>query len=160
MGQFMEELIRSSKKLFLPESFEFLLLQYYCGYTHEQAVRDLADDLTFERLYERLTIQEKRLGFIYSKSFNVGRFYYARLLPELNGLPNKDLSAKVSVDITDSAVVSKESCKDRLSEFLRSIGLSEYFLQVYDKLPESTHEYELPTEIVFALHDLGVKEFQ
>lgn len=160
VGQFIENMMKSGKKLFLPESFEFLLLQYYCGYTHEQAVADLKDDITFERLYDRLTVQEKRLGFTYSKSFTTGRFYYARLLPELNGLPNKDLSAKVSVDITDSAIVRKESCKGRLSEFLCSIGLSECFLQVYDKLPGSMHEYELPTEIVFALHDLGVKEFQ
>lgn len=160
IGQLIENITKSGKKLFLPESFEFLLLQYYCGYTHDRAIADLKDDITFERLYDRLTVQEKRLGFTYSKSFTKGRFFYARLLPELSGLPNKDLVDKVSVSITDNSVVSKEICKGRLSEFLNSIGLSEYFLQVYYKLPESMRSYEIPTLIVFTLHDLGVKEFQ
>lgn len=159
VGQLMHSLVKRSVDLYLPESFEFLLLQYYCNYTHEDAINDLSDEKTFEQLYDNLTLGDGKLGFTYSKGYKHCRAYLARLIPELEGLPNKRLLRYLKESEVDKSG-DKKLFRPDLNVFLGKLGLLQYYEEVLDKLPDQLDGNSWAIEVIYALHDLGVKEFQ
>lgn len=160
IGAHMPLLLKEDVKLYLPESFEFLLLNYYAGYTHDDAVAGLSPEKeTFEQLYDVLTTGNTRaLGFAYSKSFTRGRFLLARVIPEFSDAVNKYLIKWFNEDY-GFVCADKIHNRDALRLALQAIGLSEYYKPVFDALP-NVLDADVKLQIVYSLHDLGIKEFQ
>lgn len=135
LGNQIRDILNCTDTIYLPESFEFLLLQHYCNYTHEDGISDITTkDKTFERLYTRLVEQNKVLGFKYNKHALPSRVKLVKVIPELQRYANKWLQSRMTPTVLKDT--NKQASRKELSEFLKDIGLQSEFRRVYDKLPD------------------------
>lgn len=155
LGNQIRDIRQYGVNIFLPESFEFLLLQHYCNYTHEDGVRDLTpEDKTFERLYTRPAEQEKALGFKYSKRMLPSRVKLSKIIPELNEYKNTWLQSVMFPVILKTT--DKKDNRKELSEFLEIIGFQSEFNAIYDRLPDTLDPALWKVEVLNTVKSLNL----
>lgn len=155
IGAQIRDILDITDNVYLPESFEFLLLNYYLSYTHEDGVRDItSDDKTFERLYTRLVEQENALGFQYSKRSLPLRIKLINLIPELDKYVNKWMQSIMAPLVLKDE--DKSANRKELADFLSSVGLQSKFGVVYNELPDKLDISLWKVEVLEVLRELNL----
>lgn len=151
-GNQIADVIKYTQNIYAPLSFECLLLYKYCGYTLEVLISELKDtDKTFERLCSRLVIEERRLGFKYTKTRLPNRVLLVDLIPELKTYINKWLQDLFKPEVLSET--SKNGNTKAINNFLLNLGFPEEYGRVYSSLPDVLDKSLWKNQILDALQN-------
>lgn len=135
-GKYIAKLQYLKAKLYLPPSFEWLLLKHYTGRKASEFLElYTADFLTMEQFYTSLCISGF-LPFKYTKSKLPVSVFKEILIPELEGTSSKYWSKIASTQYLPN-ICDKYDAKDCLNLLLQDMGKSKYFKKVFTLLPDT-----------------------
>lgn len=144
IGKYMPKLIKSGKKLYLPESFEYLLLTGIARLSPDSLHKlDYLDYLTRERFYYWLCSGTNLLDFKYSKRKLNKRVFFKDLLG----------CGKPSTFVTSLPTV-KIHTKSDLNELLLSLDCTEFFQLILTEVETKLSNGITSTDVIDLLYKL------
>lgn len=137
IGCFMPSLVKSGTKLFLPISFEQLLVLYFTHYNAQYFLRAFsAKYLTWERFYTAFCQRsDNPLGFRYTKSHLNAVVFNEPILRELKDRSSKRMSTVTHKRYLTAPICNKADSKSAVQSLLLDLGKPSLFTQVYENLP-------------------------